>query len=344
MSRQRYCDDPFRAPAPGAPRVPDRGWYGGREHGTIGDLRVLVVDTEGHGRQHTVQMLRKHGSDCHVVPDDDNTVHTAGELRPDAIVLDSCVLATSGVDLLRQLKADHRTALIPVICVAGDVRSNAVIELLAAGADDYVARPFRTVELLARILGAARRRALLGGVSPLTGLPGNVLLTRELESRLEDGGGEFAFLHIDVDHFKAFNDRYGYVRGDQVIAATARMLQAQVEDQGASAVLGHIGGDDFGIVTTTDAARPLADAVATAFDALSPGFYDEQERARRSVLTETREGAEVAVPLMSVSIGVALWTPGQARSATAVADVASEMKTVAKRHAGSHVAVDCRRA
>lgn len=304
-------------------------------------LRVLVVDTEDHGRQQVVRVLRSRGCDCAVVSADDNTVQTAIDLRPDAIVLDSCVLTGLGPDLLRRLKADHRTALIPVICVAGDDDSAPVLDLLAAGADDYVALPFDPDELLARIVGAARRRALLGGVSPLTGLPGNLLLTRELQARL-DAGEAFAFLHIDLDNFKAYNDRYGYVRGDRVIADTAQMLHALVEEQGAQAVLGHIGGDDFGVVTTIDAARPLADAVAAAFDAASPAFYDDGERERGAITVETRDGRRLEVPLMSVSVGVALWTADHPRSATAVADTAAEMKGVAKRHLGSYVAVDRR--
>lgn len=315
--------------------------HGGERSG-IADLRVLVIDTEDHGRQHVVQVLRSRGCDCEVVSADDNTLQTAVDLRPDAIVLDSCVLEGAGPDLLRRMKADHRTALIPVICVAGDGDSAPVLDLLAAGADDYVAVPFDPDELLARIVGAARRRALLGGVSPLTGLPGNLLLTRELQTRL-DAGGEFAFLHIDLDNFKAYNDRYGYVRGDRVIAETAQMLHAQIEGQGASVVLGHIGGDDFGIVTTIDAAPPLAAAIASAFDALAPSFYDDSERERGAITVETRDGRRLEVPLMSVSVGVALWTPGHARSTTAVADAAAEMKSVAKRHLGSYVAVDRRR-
>ncbi len=320
----------------------DRRAHDGGERDAIGELRVLVVDTEDHGRQHVVQVLRARGSDCRVVAADDNTVQAAIDLRPDAIVLDSCVLEGDGPRLLRRLKADHRTALVPVICVAGGSDSAQASDLLAAGADDHVALPFDPDELLARIVGAARRRALLGGVSPLTGLPGNLLLTRELQTRL-DAGGAFAFLHIDVDNFKAYNDRYGYVRGDRVIAETAQMLHAQVEAEDASSVLGHIGGDDFGVVTTVESARPLADAIAAAFDALAPSFYDQQERERRAITVETRDGRRLEVPLMSVSIGVALWTDAHPRATTAVADAAAEMKSVAKRHLGSYVAVDRRR-
>ncbi len=320
----------------------DRVGHRGSERSVVSDLRILVVDTERHGAQVTVGVLRERGCDCRVVPPDDDPVQAAVALRPDAIVLDSCVLAGTGPGLLRQLKTDHRTALIPVICVAGDDNTDAVLELLAAGADDYVAKPFQPDELLARIVGAARRRALLGGVSPLTGLPGNLLLTRDLQNRLDDGS-EFAFLHVDLDNFKAYNDRYGYVRGDGVIAATAQMLHAQVEAQGVAAVLGHIGGDDFGIVTGIDDARALADAAAAAFDRLSPGFYDAAERERGTVIVETREGGTTEVPLMSVSIGGVLWTAAHPRSTTAVADAASEMKGVAKRHLGSYVAVDRRK-
>lgn len=322
--------------------MPERLARGQGDRNATVDLRVVVVDTVDHGRQHVVQVLRARGCDCRVVSSDDKTVQTVVDLRPDAVVLDSCVLAGAGAALLRRLKADHRTALIPVICVAGDGDSAPVLELLAAGADDYVALPFDPDELLARIVGAARRRALLGGVSPLTGLPGNLLLTRELQSRL-DAREEFAFLHIDLDNFKAFNDRYGYVRGDRVIADTAQMLHSQVESQRASAVLGHIGGDDFGVVTTIDQAQTLADTIAAAFDALSPAFYDAAERDRRAITVETRDGRRLEVPLMSVSVGVALWTADHPRSTTAVADAAAEMKGVAKRHLGSYVAVDRRR-
>lgn len=307
--------------------------------GSAAALRVMVVDTEDHGRQHVVRVLRSRGCDCRVVSAGDNTVQMAVDLDPDAIVLDSCVLAGVGLDLLRRLKGDHRTALIPVICVAGDGDAAPVLELLAAGADDHVALAFDPDELLARILGATRRRALLGGVSPLTGLPGNLLLTRVLQSRL-DAQEEFAFLHIDLDNFKAFNDRYGYVRGDLVIADTAQILHREVEAQGVSAVLGHIGGDDFGIVTTIEQARRLADAIAAAFDAFSPSFYDASERERRAITIETRDGRTLDVPLMSVSIGVASWAVDRPRSTTAVADAAAEMKSVAKRHLGSYVAVD----
>lgn len=320
----------------------DHSAHHGGERTAVAELRVLVIDNEDHGRQHVAQVLRIRGCDCEVVAADDNTLQSVIGIRPDAIVLGSRVLEDAGSELLRTLKADHRTALIPVICVAGNADSAPVLDLLEAGADDYVALPFDPDELLARIVGAARRRALLGGVSPLTGLPGNLLLTRELQTRL-DAEEAFAFLHIDLDNFKAYNDRYGYVRGDRVIAETAQMLHAQVEGQGASVVLGHIGGDDFGIVTTVDAAQPLADAIAAAFDAFSPSFYEGDERDRGVISVEARDGRHLEVPLMSVSIGVALWTAAHPRSTTAVADAAAEMKSVAKRHPGSYVAVDRRR-
>ncbi len=321
--------------------MPDRFGYRGIERAAAGDLRVLVVDTEDHGRQHTVKVLRERGCDCQVVAADDNAVQTASDYRPDVIVLDSCVLARSGSELLRWLKADHRTALVPVICVAADGGSEAVLELLAAGADDYVAKPFDADELLARIVGAARRRALLGGINPLTGLPGNLMLTRELQARIDDGEG-FAFLHVDLDNFKAFNDRYGFVRGDRVIADTAQLLHTSVERVGVTAAIGHIGGDDFGIVTTVEAAAPLADEIARAFDEVAPASYDDSDRERGWILVEGRDGRTTSVPLLSVSIGVTLWAAGRPRSPVAVADAAAEMKGLAKRHAGSYVAVDRR--
>ena len=98
------------------------------------------------------------------------------------------------------------------------------LEGFAIGADDYIVKPFDTPELLARIRGVLRRSRDMRAQSPLTGLPGNVRIEEEIDARV-DQRTPFAILYADLDHFKAFNDHYGFMRGDQVIQTTARLIE-----------------------------------------------------------------------------------------------------------------------
>ncbi|MDX8151069.1 response regulator [Patulibacter brassicae] len=305
-------------------------------------VRVLVVDDDPLAARMITRVLGARGFACDVLHDGREASSVVAAQRPDVVLLDLHMTPIDGFEVLARLQADHRTALTPVIAVTGDRQPETVLALLTAGADDYVGKPFEVDELQARILTATRRRILLGGVSPLTGLPGNVLLTRAVEQRLE-AGVAFGFLHADIDHFKPFNDRYGYVRGDEVIRGLAAVLdQAADAVDATDTVIGHIGGDDFAVVAPVDVVVPLAHDAVARFDAMVPGFHDPEDAARGTIVTRDRQGNEVVDGLLSVSIGVARWSADHPRAVKAVADVAAELKHVAKRTAGSQVAVDRR--
>lgn len=302
--------------------------------------RVLIADDDPFGLRMTTRVLSMRGFDCRIAQDGADLLDQAAATRPHVILLDAHMTPMSGLEVLARLQSDHRTALIPVICVTADKRSETVLELLTAGADDYVAKPFSPDELQARILVATRRRILLGGVSPLTGLPGNVLLTRAVQQRL-DAEVQFALLHVDIDNFKPFNDHYGYVRGDEVIGTVAAIISRAADHvDAARTVLGHIGGDDFGVLTPVEHAHAMADEIVQQFDAVVPEFHDREDVDRGHMILPSRFDESPQFPLLSISIGVAIWTTAHPRSTKAVADIAAEMKGVAKRHRGSYVAVD----
>ena len=129
------------------------------------------------------------------------------------------------------------------------------LEGFAIGADDYIVKPFDTPELLARIRGVLRRSRDTRTQSPLTGLPGNVRIEEEIDARV-DRAEPFAILYADLDHFKAYNDHYGFMRGDEVIQTTARLIgdAARGASEGA-AFVGHVGGDDFVVVVSPEQAE-----------------------------------------------------------------------------------------
>src|SRR6266545_66497 len=214
---------------------------------------------------------------------------------------------------------------------------------LTAGADDYLVKPFDTLELVARVRSTLRRNQEYREISPLTGLPGNTRILREIADRVR-GGSDYAVCHIDIDRFKSVNDAYGFARGDEFICALARSLHRAVVAVGLPpAFLGHIGGDDFIVVCHPSQVRPLTERAVVDFEAAADGLYDPADAARGYLELTKRTGEIQRANLVTLSIGVAQSVDqrryGDPREVVAVA---SEMKTVAKTQPGSYVAVDRR--
>jgi GGDEF domain-containing protein len=245
------------------------------------------------------------------------------------------------VEVLRQIRAHPPTVSLPVILLTGRSDPADKVIGLTAGADDYVVKPFDTLELIARIAGTLRRTADIRALSPLTGLPGNHRIDVEVSSRAA-AGVPYALCHVDLDEFKGFNDAYGFQRGDDLLLLLASCLQKAVSRAGFPLpFLGHLGGDDFVVVCTPDQAEPLCGAAVGEFDEVSPYKYDPDDAARGYLEVLDRRGEPRRQPLASVSVGVAMDRHGT-RDFRAVIQAATEMKKVAKEHPGSHVAVDRR--
>jgi diguanylate cyclase (GGDEF)-like protein len=203
-------------------------------------------------------------------------------------------------------------------------------------------KPFDTPELLARIRGVLRRAKEMRAQSPLTGLPGNVRIEEEIESFVETGR-DFALLYVDLDHFKAFNDHYGFMRGDQVIQTTAGMVEDVARQTSAGAAfVGHVGGDDFVVIVDPDHAEAVADAIVERFDDEAPKLYDAEDRDRGYIEVANRRGELQRFPLLSVSIGIATTERRSYAHYAEVVAIATEMKSFTKATAGSSWAVDRR--
>jgi GGDEF domain-containing protein len=248
-----------------------------------------------------------------------------------------------GLEALALIRQDYRARSTPVILLTADGAVDSIVEHLAAGADDYLVKPIAPAELVARVKLALHRATMLRDLNALTGLPGNAAIMGEISQRVA-AGRELGCMHADVDGFKAFNDRYGFARGDLAIATTAEALLDALEAAPSSEhFAGHIGGDDFLVLTAPDLVEPLARDFIQRFDHVAPGLYDPAERNQGWVEVWDRRRQLHRAPLMSISIGIARTDTHDLESAVAIAAVASEMKAVAKRQTGSAMAVDRRR-
>ena len=303
---------------------------------------VLIVDDEPQVLQLLKRVLERAGFET-VAVDDGTAAHAvAVDSRPDIILLDVNLGATTGDQVLAELRRDFRTRLIPVVFLTARSSIKDKVEHLMAGADDYVTKPFIGEELVARLRAVIMRSTTTRELNPLTGMSGNSDIMREISNRLATD--EFACLYPDIDNFKSYNDHYGFIRGDDVIKTLASIiLEVLEESYSPDHFAGHVGGDDFVILTDPPLAEDIASEITRRFDQAVPGLYDLEDRQRGWIEYEDRTGHAHRTPVVSLSIGIVMSKPGFFSSAPALASRAAEVKGVAKRIPGSKWIVDRRR-
>ncbi|GJG87556.1 hypothetical protein tb265_27370 [Gemmatimonadetes bacterium T265] len=278
--------------------------------------------------------------DVRAVEDVDQLVAVLTRSRPEVVLLDAHVGALNAV---AACKRDAYTALVP--CVVHSVdrdRGPDAAALFDAGADEVLRADLASAESVARLDAAVRRAARDLAAQPTTGLPGPPAIERLLAAYLRDGV-PFAACYADLDHFKEYNDRYGFHEGDRVIRMVARLLHdVALGAAGRDASVAHIGGDDFLCVLPLDRAAEACATMVETFDLLAPLQYNAADRRAGYYLGKDRRGQLHRVPLMTLSIGVATTERRRFESAADVSRLASEMKSFAKTLPGSVFAFDRR--
>lgn len=179
--------------------------------------------------------------------------------------------------------------------------------------------------------------------SPLTRLPGGIAIENVLKKRIESSH-PLAFCVIDLDNFKAFNDRYGYANGSEVIKETARLIEAAVKASGSSEdFIGHVGGDDFVVITTPDLIGAVCTDIIARFDKRIPEFYEEADRAKGYIMGKTRQGVTMQFPIMTISIAIVTNERRKLTDPLQASEIAAELKDYAKTIPKSVYVVDKRR-
>jgi diguanylate cyclase (GGDEF)-like protein len=304
--------------------------------------RILVVDDEPHLRFILKKQLESAGYDVLAAQDGFDALNVLGREVVDLVLLDIMMPELDGIDVVRKMKENYRTASIPVIFLTAKSSPTDKVAGLIEGANDYLTKPYEQDELLARVRNTLEWGRLQRQASPLTGLPGNQAIQDETLRRLTRGE-PFAFLHIDLDSFKSFNDFYGYQRGDVVICRTAALLCETVDALATGqGFVGHIGGDDFVVMTPVDLGLPIAHALVERFDEMIPELYDAEDRARGSIRVANRQGLVENFPFVSMTIAVATDEGGRYTHIGSLGAVISELKRFGKAQRGSTVVHDRR--
>ena len=265
---------------------------------------------------------------------------------PACLVLDASEAPERVLELCSAVKGDSFTAIVPTVVLVSD-RGRGVGELpaagLEAGADEVVSDLVSDKEKNLRLELALRRAVRDVNVHPTTRLPGTAQIERDLARRMA-AREEYAFCYADLDHFKEFNDRYGYNAGDSVIYLTSRILRDMVRALAPNGFVGHIGGDDFVFTIPLEYLEVCCDEIIRLFDELIPYQYSPEDRKAGYFLGQDRRGTIHRIPLMTLSIGVVTNHNQEFAHTAQVGELSAEMKSYAKTLPGSVYVVDRRAA
>ena len=286
-----------------------------------GVVTRLLKETLGIGEYQTVTVLN--GEDA---------VQFALRETPHLIILDLMYPGVDGYEVLRRLRDHPKSMHIPIIVLSAYNSLADKVHALESGVDSYLSKPFVRDELLAHVRRQLRR-VQQSSLSPLTQLPGGLQLERAIDHKL-NSSELWSILYLDLDNFKAFNDVYGFPAGNNMILLVGNICQQVVYDYGNSDdFVGHIGGDDFVIVTTPDRVKTLCRHILTLYKQESALLYRPEDLERGTISSLDRMGRPYQFPLVSLSIGIVSNRVRCSHTIDEIGTLAAEAKRHAKQSA-----------
>lgn len=262
---------------------------------------------------------------------------------PSLIVINEDAVDVDVVKLCRKIRKDENNMITPVIVVSSNSSRMHRMEILNEAVEYFIKKPvdegylYYTVKNLTRLLAINRR------VSPLTGLPGNVQIQAELKKHLMKQE-EFSVMYLDLDNFKAYNDEYGFLKGDEVIKYTANVITKCIHnDFNQIGFVGHIGGDDFIAIVPYKDTEALCQQIIARFDKGIKSFYNEADIENGYIEIANRKGIVEKFPLVSISIAVVVADKNRFDNILEIGDVSAQVKHAVKSVLGSSYAIDRRK-
>ena len=261
---------------------------------------------------------------------------------PSLIVINEDAIDRDVIELCRKIRKDEDNTITPVIVVSSNSSRNHRMRILNESVEYFIKKPvdegylYYTVKNLNRLLTTNRR------VSPLTGLPGNVQIHSELKKRLTKKE-EFSIMYLDLDNFKAYNDVYGFLKGDKIIQYTANTILEEIHTEGGSGFVGHVGGDDFIAIVPYMEVDDLCQRIIARFEKKIKEFFTEEDADKGYIEIANRRGIIEKFPLTSLSIAVVVADRNRFQNILEIGDVAAQVKHAVKSVMGSSYTIDRRK-
>lgn len=262
---------------------------------------------------------------------------------PDLIIIREDTVDMDTVEVCQYIRNYSENSITPIMVISSNIDKSHRLDILKNKVEYFIKAPmdeeyiYYTIRNIIRLMSSNRK------VSPLTGLPGNLQIQVELKKKLlkkED----FAILYFDLDHFKEYNDTYGFLKGDEVIKFTAKtILKVMHNYKLEDSFVGHVGGDDFvGIISDVDY-DSLCNDIISKFDENIKQYFNEDDIERGYLEVANRKGIIEQFPLTSISIGVVKVEPGEYTNPLEIAEVGAQVKHLAKTQIGSSYVINRRK-
>lgn len=262
---------------------------------------------------------------------------------PSLIIINEDTVSENTVSLCKRIRANEDNSITPIIVVSSNKDKEHRLEILKNEVEYYIVMPidddylYYTIKNIVRLMYTNRR------VSPLTGLPGNVQIQAEMKKRLLNKE-TFGVLYFDLDNFKAYNDIYGFLQGDEIIKFTARTIVKNTHGDNNDCFVGHIGGDDFVALVGENANyEKICQDVIAEFEMGIKNYFSEADWERGYLEVANRKGLMEQFPITSISIGVVIADQKRFYNTLEIAEVGAQVKHTSKIIMGSSYVIDKRR-
>ncbi len=298
---------------------------------------ILVVEDDAAIRRILEYQLQKAGYEVIAAEDGETGLFMARKHHPDLILLDVMLPRLDGHEVCRQIRQDYKISQTPIIMLTARSSVKDRVAGLAQGANDYLMKPYDQEEMLVRVKNTLTLARNQREANPLTGLPGNPAIEAELNRRL-DRNEDFAFIYLDIDNFKGYNDTYGYAKGDGAIRLLRKIVTESLHEEGeVDGFAGHVGGDDFCMVTHCEKAETIARRIVKSFDLMKRKLFREEDWERGHLSILDRQGQEKRIPLMTLTVAIVLNEGRRYEHVGQISDAAFELKNYGKSFQGSTV-------
>lgn len=267
---------------------------------------------------------------------------TALKSIPALIIINEDNIKEDILNVINEVRSDEDNNITPIIVISSNkdkehrlnILNNSVEYLIGAPIDcDYLCC---TIKNIIRLIYTNRK------VSPLTGLPGNVQIHAELKKRLLKKE-KFSILYVDLDNFKAYNDIYGFLKGDEIIKFTAKTLLTNVHtEDDCDSFVGHIGGDDFVAIVGDIDYESICQSLVAEFDEGVKAYFNDDDLERGYLEVPNRKNEMEQFPLTSISVGVVEAPPGRFINLLEIGEVGAQVKHLSKTVMGSTYIIDRR--
>lgn len=262
---------------------------------------------------------------------------------PSLIIINEESTEKNVIEICHKIRENEDNSITPIIVTTESEDKDHKIEILQTQVEFIIKKPidndylYYTIKNLTRLMGKNR------GVSPLTGLPGNIQIQAELKKRMLKKE-EFIVMYFDLDNFKAYNDTYGFVAGDEIIKQTAKIIIENInKDEMVHNFIGHIGGDDFVAILGEVDYEAICQDIILEFDDIIQGYYTEEDRNRGYLKVPNRRGIIEEIPLVSISIGIVEASNDRFNNPLEIGEIGAQVKHLAKVTQGSAYAINRRK-